>query len=206
MNLIGIIAISVLAALFLFALLAATGVLVWLALRIRKDQVTEQQERQRVYAETEKLLAAHQTELKAIVESARSGFGSIRTDMRASLDANQKVAEAALADHQKALAATLDTFRQDINEAIKKINAEALATVAVRLTQVCIRAEKAIAVFQQLILSTEQQPGHDYAPDAFAPEESAFGAPPSGYAVSQTARLDQEADIETGAEVASEAI
>jgi hypothetical protein len=195
MNLVGVIAITVLAALFLFALLAATGVLVWLALRIRKDQTTAQQNQAAIYAEIGKA-----------IEAAKASFGSIRTDIRSSLEVNQKNAEAALAVHQQALAATLDTFRTDINVAIAKINADALATVAVRLTQVCIRAEKAIAVFQQLILNTEQNPGDNYAPDAFAPEESAFGAPPSGYAVSQTARMDQEADIESGAEMVSEAL
>lgn len=197
MNLVGIIAISVLSALFLFALLAAVAALVWLALRIRKDAAAAQQENRRIYAETEKLLAAQQ----AVIESAKSAFGSIRTEMRTSLDGNQKGHEALLAAHQKELNVTLDTFRLDINAAIAKINAEALQTVAVRLTQVCIRAEKAIGVFQQLILNSEKAPGDEYAPEAFAPEESTFGAPPSGFSVSQTARMDQEADIQAGSQV-----
>lgn len=200
MSLIGIVAISVLAALFLFTLLAGLAVLIWLALRVRKEIASLSA----VYAETQKLLQSHQAESRTSIESAKSSFGAIRNEVKTALDGQQKAAEQALADHQKALTVTLDGFRREMQAAIAKINAEALQTVAVRLTQVCVRAEKAIGVLQQLILETEKSPGAQYGDEEFAPEESTFGAPPSGYSRSQTARMDDEADVTQLAEQLTE--
>ncbi len=189
MSLVGIIATSVLAALALFALFAGIGILIWLALRIRKENT-------QVSIETKALL----TDSRAAVESAKGTFTSIRNEVKTITEGQQKAADSALIAHQKALTATLDTFRLDINAAIGKINAEALQTVAVRLTQVCVRAEKAIGVFQQLILDTEKSPHFDGGPEDTAPENAPFGGPPSSYSLSQTAKLDQEADMQTEAE------
>jgi HAMP domain-containing protein len=195
MSLIGIVAISVLAALFLFTLLAGLAVLIWLAMRLRKDLTAAQQQAAAVYAETQKLLQSHQAESRTSIESAKSSFGAIRNEVKTSLEGQQGAWKAATETQTKELRATLDQFKADIGVAISKINADALQTVAVRLTNVSIRAEKAISVFQELILSAGNPGPSDLPDEAFAPEESQFAGPPSAYSVSPTARMDQEADM-----------
>ena len=204
MSTIGIVALSVVAALALFAFFAGIAVLIWLAWTLKRSLAELQAWSKSVYAETAQLLAAHQAESKAIIESAKGSFGAIRTEVKTALEGNQKANEQAQLTHQKTLDATLVDFRRQMQAAIDKINAEALQTVAVRLTQVCVRAEKAIGVLQQLILDTEKSTGFDGGPEEYAPEDSQFGAPPSGYSVSPTARLDQEADSVQQAELFTE--
>lgn len=193
MGTIGIVAISVLAALFLFALLAAVGVLIWLAESIKRQLSESKQQNASVHAETARVLAAHQTESKGQLDSAKAAFAGIRTEVRTLLESQQKE-----------LGATLDEHRRQMNLGIEKINADALTSVAARLTQVCIRTEKAISVLQELILNTEKAPGGEYGAEEFAPEEAAFGTPPSGFAVNRTAQLDAQADAEQNREVFSE--
>lgn len=193
MSTIGIVALSVVAALALFAFFAGIAVLIWLAWTLKRALAELQAWSKSVYAETAQLMAAHQAESKATIESAKGSFGAIRTEVKTALEGNQKTLDATLVD-----------FRRQMQAAIDKINAEALQTVAVRLTQVCVRAEKAIGVLQQLILDTEKSTGFDGGPEEYAPEDSQFGAPPSGYSVSPTARLDQEADNVQQAELFTE--
>jgi hypothetical protein len=205
MNVIGIVAISVLAALFLFALLGGTGLLIWLAMRQRRELAAAQATNTTVHAETEKLIAANQAEVKNAIEGARSKFDGIRTQIMAAIDDSRKATEAAQVAQLKALNEVLSVHRKEMQEGIDKINAEALQTVAVRLLQVCVRSEKAVAVLQELILEHEKAPGAEYGAEEFAPEENRFGPPPSGYGQSVTARLDAEADRVETAEVLTEA-
>ena len=206
MNVIGIVAISVLAALFLFALLGGTGLLIWLAVRQRRELAAAQAANTSVHAETEKLIAANQAEVKGAIEGARSKFDGIRAAIQGAIDDSRKASEAAQVAQAKALDEVLATHRNEMQKAIDKINAEALQTVAVRLTQVCVRSEKAVAVLQQMILESEKSPGAQYGAEEFAPEENSFGPPPSGYGQSVTARLDQEADRVDTADVLTEAV
>jgi hypothetical protein len=73
------------------------------------------------------------------------------------------------------------------------------------MTQVCVRAEKAIGVLQQMILESERAPGAEYGAEEFAPEEGKFGPPPSGFSIGTTARLDEEVDRIAAEEVLTEA-
>ncbi len=204
MSTIGIVALSVVAAIFLFALLAGLVLLIWLAWGLKKALAAMQVEhaallaavRQQVdsvHAKTGELVTSNSAELKAAIESAKGSFGSIRAEVKTAIEGQQK-----------SLAVIVDQFKLDIGAAIVKINAEALQTVAVRLTQVCIRAEKAIGVLQQLILDTEKGPAFDGGAEDFAPENSNFGGPPTSYSLGQTARLDQEADLTQQAEQLTE--
>lgn len=189
MNMIGVVAISVLAAIFLCALFVGVGTLIWMAYTLKRQLQDSKKENGLVHAETTKILVAYQAESKAQIDSAKASFAAVRNAIQAQLEAQQKE-----------LHATLDEHRRQMGVSIEKINADALVTVATRLTQVCIRTEKAISVLQQLILATEQTPATDYPAEAFAPEESQFGAPPSGFSLSQTARFDQEADAASNRE------
>jgi hypothetical protein len=148
-----------------------------------------------VHAETEKLLAASGAEVKASIESAKGTFSAIRGEVKTSLEAQQQAWKQTTEGHFKELRMVLAQFQGEMNTAIAKINAEALQTVAVRLTQVCVRAEKAIGVLQQLILDTEKSPHFDGGPEDYAPETSPFGGPPSFYGRSQTAKMDDEVDM-----------
>lgn len=182
MNTIGIVAVSLAAGLFLALLLAGLGLLIWQAFQNRKAIREIQSQRDAVSAETKALLAGNQAEMKSAIESAKSSFATIRTEMKALLD-----------DHRKQTKAILDEHRKAMQAGIEKINAEALISVAARLTQVALRAEKAVGVLQAMMADAESRATHDYAPDEYAPETSAFGGPPSNFSVSQVARLDEEA-------------
>lgn len=217
MNLVGIVALSVAAALFLFLLLAGAGILIWLALRLKKTQDAAEIETASVHAETKNLLATHQAESKAAIESAKAGFSAIRNETRATLDEQGKAQQtraagyeealtALLAAQRKEIAETLDGFRRQMQVAIDKINAEALTGAAARSIQACLRLEKVASILQQMFTDAEARSTHEYAPEEFAPEENRFGTPPSGYSVSQTARMDEEVDIVAQAEMVTEAV
>lgn len=193
MSLVGIVTISVLAALFLFALLAGLGLQIWQSFQNKKLLLAVQAEFKQVSVETKTVLAqnwadtkvtlqTHQAEQKSQVESAKSAFGAIRNEVRSLLD-----------ESRKELGITLEKHRAEMQSGIDKINAEALVSVAARLTQVCLRAEKAVSVLQEMMLDTEARAAHDYGPNDYAPEENPFGAPPSGYSVSKTTALDEQA-------------
>ena len=174
MNTVGIVALSVLGALFFFAMIAGVVTLIWLAWSLKKQTAALQEKTISVYAETGKLMAAYQAETKSTVESAKASFGAIRNEVRAQLE-----------EHRRQMQAGID-----------KINAEALQGAAARSIQACLRLEKAIGVLQQMFLETETRSTHEFAPEEFAPEESTFGPPPTGYSVGTAAQLDQQADAE----------
>jgi hypothetical protein len=195
MSTVGIVALSILAALFLFALFSGVGLLVWLAWNQKKQQAAAEKENARVHAETEKVLAANQAEVKALLESAKAGFGSIRNETRATLESYQKTIGVLLEDH-----------RREMQAGIEKINAEALTSVAVRLTNVCIRTEKAIGVLQQIMMQADAAPAFTGGPEDYGPEEGAstFGGPPTAYSVSRTAQMDEEVEREQSVEMFTE--
>jgi hypothetical protein len=205
MNVIGIIALSILCALVVVALLGAAGVLIWLAMRLRRELVEVQRQNASVYAETGKLQVATRDEIKIAIEGARSSFHGIRAQIQTVIEDSRKATDAAQVEQGKALNEVLATHRKEMQVGIDKINAEALQTVAVRLTQVCVRAEKAIGVLQQMILESERAPGAEYGAEEFAPEETRFGPPPSGFSQSVTSRMDDEVDRAAAQEVQTEA-
>jgi ElaB/YqjD/DUF883 family membrane-anchored ribosome-binding protein len=192
MSTVGIVALSVLAALFLFALLGATGLLIWLAWSLKKSLVTQKRENDVVYAETKTLQVTHQAEIRSLLESAKSSFGAIRNESRTQLEDHRKEIRGTIEEFRKELAGVLEDHRKQTQVAIEKINAEQLISVAARLTNVCLRAEKAISVLQAMMVDTEARATHDYGPNEFAPEESPFGAPPSGFSLGQTAAFDEQ--------------
>lgn len=183
MSTIGIVALSILAALFLFLLLGGVAIQVWQAFSLKRQLAGAKAEIDRVYAETERLLAAHQAESKSTIESAKSAFSAIRTEVRGLLES-----------HRQELGAILEAHRAAMQAGIDKINAEALQGAAARSIQACLRLEKAIGVLQQLFLDTESRSTHEYGPEEFAPEEASFGTPPTSFSVGQTAQLDEEAE------------
>jgi len=192
MSLVGIVAISVLAAIFLFALLSGLGLLIWISFQTKKVLAATQADLKSVSIETRQVIAQNwadtkttlqqfESEHKSQIEAAKSAFGGIRNEVRTLLDG-----------YQKELGTTLEKHRGQMQSGIDKINAEALVSVAARLTQVCLRAEKAVAVLQEMMLDTEARATHDYGPNDYAAEESTFGAPPSGFGISRTSSLDEQ--------------
>jgi hypothetical protein len=160
-------------------LIGGVVTLVWLAWNLKIQMGAAQKEIASVYAETGRIMGTYQAESKAAVESAKASFSAIRNEVRG----------------------LLEEHRKQMQDGIEKINAEALTSVAARLTQVCVRVEKAIAVLQQLIINGEPAPTTEYAPDAYAPEETTFGPPPTGYGLGTTAKLDDEAEREQNQEL-----
>jgi len=187
MGTIGIVAISVIAALFLFTLLAGLAALVWLAWQLRRILGESQAKTTAVYAETEALLKGYQAESKSLLESAKTAFASIRNEVRSTLETQR-------AD----LGVVLEHHRNQMQQGIDKINAEALQAAAARSIQACIRLEKVAVLLQQMFSDTEARVTNDYAPEEYAPEER-FGTPPTGYSVSTTAALDEQSQAEESA-------
>ena len=60
MSVIGIVSISILAALFLFLLLSGVALLVWLSFTLKRQLAGAKAESERVYAETGRVLAVYQ--------------------------------------------------------------------------------------------------------------------------------------------------
>ena len=183
MNVIGVVAISLFCGLFLALLLAGLGTLIWLAVSLRKTLATVRAEMVSVSNETRGLLAQYQGEMAKQVESSKSSFGTIRTEMARLLEENRKKTDGILNEHRRQMQGSID-----------KINAEALQGAAARAIQACLRLEKAVGVIQQLFLNSEERVTNQYGAEEFAPEESAFGGPPSGYSQSRTARFDEQVE------------
>ncbi len=183
MNVIGVVAISLLCGLFLALLLAGLGTLLWLAVSLRKELKTLRDERESVSKETRAVLAQYQVEIAKQIESSKSSFGTIRTDMSRLLEENRKKTDGILNEHRRQMQGSID-----------KINAEALQGAAARAIQACLRLENAVGVIQKLFLNSEERVTNEYGPEEFAPESSTFGGPPSGYSQSQTARFDEQVD------------
>ena len=174
--------IAALAGMFGLLLLAGVFLLIWLAWDLRKALAGSQKENLAVYQETRAALTAHQQEMKSVFESARNGFASIRNETKSLLENHQNVMQTQIA----------------------KINAEALAGTIARMIEVCLRLEKGIAVFQKMIFDNENRVTNDYGPEDFAPENTAFGGPPSGFSLGQSSQHDLEADKEAGGVVLQE--
>lgn len=186
MSTIGIVATSVICGIFCILLLLGIALLVWLAVKLHAAVKELKAENAAVQAETRTTLTAHQSqtaaamtvyhaEMKAVVDSSKASFTTIRNETKAMLEAGQ----------------------QKMEDGIKKINAEALQSAAARSIEACLRLEKVIGIFQQLILNNEERVTHEYGPEDFAPESTTFGGPPSQFSISENARLDAEAEQET---------
>jgi hypothetical protein len=181
MSTIGVVAVSLFCGLFLALLLAGLGTLIWLAVSLRKTLATVRAEMDSVSKETRGLLAQYQGEMAKQVESSKSSFGTIRTEMGRLLEENRKKTDGILNEHRRQMQGSID-----------KINAEALQGAAARAIQACLRLEKAVGVIQQLFLTSEEKVTNQYGAEDFAPEDSTFGGPPSGYSQSQIARFDDQ--------------
>jgi hypothetical protein len=182
MSTIGIVVISILGGMFGLALLAGVVLLIWLAWDLRKALAVAQKENLAVYQETRAALTAHQQEMKSVFESARNGFASIRNETKSLLENHQNVMQTQIA----------------------KINAEALAGTIARMIEVCLRLEKGIAIFQKMIFDNETRVTNEYGPEEFAPENTTFGGPPSGFSLSQSGKHDVETDQEAAGLVVQE--
>ena len=179
MSTVGIVALSLLCGLFLALLLAGLGVLIWLAVNLRKTLAEVRAEMASVSKKTADTLTQYQGEMARQVESSKSALGAVRVEMAKLLEENRKKTDGILNEHRRQMQGSID-----------KINAEALQGAAARAIQACLRLEKAVGVIQQLFLNSEERVTNQYGAEDFAPESSTFGGPPSGYSQSQTARFD----------------
>ena len=176
MSTLEIVVFSMLGGIVILALMLAIGGLIWLAFDMR-----------RVQKQTKEQVARNEQETKVALDSAKSSFAAIRSEMKSILE-----------DHRKQITALLDDNRKAMQAGIEKINAEALTAAAVRCFEACQRLEKSIAVFQKLILeNTDQRMPNEYAAEEYAPERSEFGGPPSAFSLSLAAQADAEAERET---------
>lgn len=172
MNTVGIVAISLLAGMFLLAMVAGLVLLIVLAMRLSRALDKSQKENAAVYAETRTALSGYQAEIKAAIDSAKASFSAIRTETKT----------------------ILEEHRKQMQGGIEKINAEALQGAAARSIQACMRLEKVAVTMQSLFLDAETRPTHEYGAEDFAPEATTFGGPPSAFSVGQTSAMDAEAE------------
>ena len=166
---------AVVSILFLLGL----GLLLWVGFKLRTELANLARSNQAVYAETKALVEKSQAEMLKAIESAKGGFAAVRADMKLIFE-----------DH-----------RQKLQTEIAKINADALQMAAKRSIDACVKLEKSVGLLQAVLLQAGENPGREYGPEDFAPEETSFGTPASQYSVGPTAALDEQAQREEAAQV-----
>ena len=166
---------AVVSILFLLGL----GLLLWVGFKLRTELANLARSNQAVYAETKAAIEKSQGEMLRAIESARSGFATIRGETKA----------------------ILEEHRVKMQGEIAKINADALQMAAKRSIDACVKLEKSVGLLQAVLLQAGENPGREYGPEDFAPEETSFGTPASQYSVGPTAALDEQAQREEAAQV-----
>ena len=190
----GIVALSILAGLFLALLFLGLGVLLWAAFQMKRGLADMRAREASIHAETQQAMEISQNEilrisgeyaakLKSELEAARSAFSGIRSEVKVILE-----------DHNRR---TLT--------AIEKINGDALAAAVKRNIDASVKLEKTVSLLQNWLIGTVAQNGNTYGPEDYAPEETNFGTPSSEYSVNATASLDAKAEQEAIAEVTTDA-
>lgn len=196
MNTVGLVLLSVLGGFLLLAFLLGLGLLLWKAFQAARlfDELTALVTA--VQAETRAINEQHANRMKAEFDAARSALTTLRAEVRSSWIEETRSIHAALQEHRREIAAS-----------IEKINAEALQTAAVRSIEAVGKLEKAVTFLQKMLLEAGERPGQEYGPDEYAPEEEQHGpfrTPASQFTLGAAARLDQEAQAEEAAAVTAE--
>jgi len=171
----GVVAIALLAGIFLCLLIAGIAAVLWAAWKAKKAADTNVVVIQGVQAKTEAELADQAKKLAEILEAAKSNFSGIRSEMRQSLEMYAKMTQETLEAHQKSMDA-----------AVSKVNAELLAKAAKDAIVACREFQRIAAVMQSLLLNQggigepdeeEVQPGKPWpaerAEEYAAPGQSA---------------------------------
>lgn len=183
MNTFGIVALSLMAGLFLAILVAGLGISIWAALRVKAAAAQIDTKTTKIYAETVEILAEHRVQMDRINESAKSNFVAIRTEMRGSIETLLREVKATLEGHQKAMEVS-----------VSKINGDALLAASERSQKACLRIEKAAVLISQSLFTPEDG-GSPEAVGKPWPDDRAEEYAPKGatiYDVTTVGRMDNE--------------
>lgn len=199
MNLVGIIALSLLAGAFLIVIVGGLATLIVLHLRVQKShaelvsamaEFTANQSSsigqnhenlenlmEDAAAEFGDLVGQCKVDLVAIIESARSSFGSIRQEIKTSLAVQDELFDASLKAH-----ASL------ISEKVGSINGQMLEQASIRAVRALGELTQLTTTLRNLLHSHETQPGADLAPEEYGPSDDLF------VKQGDTARMDAMAE------------
>lgn len=137
--------VSVLVGAFCVLLLAALGLAIYAAWRAKKSADALSQWFTEVQAKTDDSLATQAEELTKILESSKSNFTGIRTEVRSALEM--------FSDQYRQ---TLEAHQQRMDAAVSKINAEELSKASKTAVAACREFQRIAAALQGLLLNTER--------------------------------------------------
>lgn len=197
MNVVGIIALSLLAGIVLVVIIGGLVTLVLLHLRVQKSQtelvkaLTEFTSKwesssgqavdnlERLMEDAGKefcdIAVQYKTELVGVVESARSSFGGIRQDIKTSQE-----------NQTNSIGIVLKAHAERFEAAMSRINGEALTRASIEALR-ALRELSALTVTLKNLLVDHQSPAAELGPEEYGPSDELF------VGQSDTARLDDVA-------------
>lgn len=145
--------ISILGGVVLVVLVAALATVIVLHFRALKSN-----------KELQAALTDYAADFEKMIEGARSSFGGLRADIKASQDAQKKALDATLKKHE-------DAFR----ETMGRINATALEAASVRGLKAAQEMTQVAAMLKNMLLAHDvPQPGEDLGPEEYGPSETIY--------------------------------
>jgi hypothetical protein len=127
----GVVALSAVAGVLFAALFVGVGAVIYYSRCTKIQAALLVQECKKFSAENGAALEQQRVQLSNIAESAKSNLTSTRQDVKAALEANAK-----------AIAATLEDHRRQMDAIANKINANALLEASRRGVEACARLER----------------------------------------------------------------
>lgn len=178
MQTVGIVAISILAGLFLALMCLGLVILLWMQYQTKQWLKDNQANTEKSHTEIERIATEFAAKLKFNLESSTQALTGIRTEIRQNI-------QSVITNHEKR-----------IQEAIAKINADTLDVGVKRNVEACLKLEKTVATLQNWLIGAAKRVGEEYGPEEFAPETTSLGTPASEYSISSVAAQDQRAEDE----------
>ena|ERR1700735_441782 len=174
MNTLGIVAIAFIAGIFLIVIVLSVGASLWvswsalkllktLTSRLESDDVAE---------------ASHREEMRKVLESGKSVFQGIRSEMGKSLDAQNLEFKG-----------TMKTFEEKFAEAIKKLNGKALIEAVPKIASLMRRLEEVALALHQVVISAGETQGT--AAEWSEPARADEHAPQAESAIRRSSIYDQ---------------
>lgn len=174
MNTIGVVALSLLAGIFLVILVGGLATLIVLHLRVQKSHAGLVEAMAVFTAKQESSIGRTLEGLEKIVESARSSFGGIRQDIKTSQDAQGKLLTKSLKDHEAVF-----------SEKVGAINGQVLEQASIRAMRALDGLNQLTNTLRNLLHSHEMRPGTELGPEEYGPSDELF------VKQGDTARMDE---------------
>lgn len=179
MNVIGIIALSLLAGIVLVVQIGGLATLIVLHLRVQKSHVALAAAMEKFAMDAASSSGQARESLSGIVEGARNSFGGIRKEIVTAQENQSRSIEIVLKAHS-----------EGFNAALGKINGEALTRASIEALR-ALRELSALVVTLKNLLVDHQAPAAELGPEEYGPSDELF------VRTSDTARMDAQEERES---------